>query len=125
MNALIRTLSLLLVIALAGCGGSSSSTPVSPGIAFLYMVGQGSNTVHGFAVRNDGQIASLPIATFPTVPIPVAMALTPSKNFFYVANSSSNAVSGFTVDHISGVLAPIGTAVLPTPVGTNPVSLGV
>src|SRR5262249_51088521 len=120
------TLSLLLVIAVAGCGGyKSSNTPVSPGIAFLYMVGQGSNTVNGFAERNDGQLASLAIATVPTVPIPVAMALTPSKNFFYVANSASNAVSGFTVDHISGVLAPIGTAVLPTPVGTNPMSLGV
>src|SRR5262249_37745649 len=120
------TLSLLLVIAVAGCGGyKSSNTPVSPGIAFLYMVGQGSNTVNGFAERNDGQLASLAIATVPTVPIPVAMALTPSKNFFYVANSASNAVSGFTVDHISGVLVPVGTAVLPTPVGTNPVSLGV
>src|SRR5262249_59949217 len=78
-----------------------------------------------FAERTDGQLSPLAIASFPTVPIPVAMALTPAKNFFYVANSTSNAVSGFTVDHLSGDLAPIGTALLPTPVGTKPVSLGV
>jgi len=53
------------------------------------------------------------------------MALHPSKNFVYVANSASNAVTGYSLNHSTGVLTPVGTAITPTKVGTNPVGLGV
>ena len=59
------------------------------------------------------------------------MVVHPSRNFVYVANQASNTVSGFTVDHASGILAPVGTALPPTPVCSspsvcsNPVSLGI
>jgi 6-phosphogluconolactonase len=59
------------------------------------------------------------------------MTLHTSKNFIYVANLTSNTVSGFTLDHTTGVLTPIGTALPPTPVCanssvcSNPVGLGV
>jgi len=126
MKALILSLTLLLAIALAGCGGGyGNTTIVSPGISYLYAVGQGSNTINGFGVRTDGQLGALAIATFPTSPIPVSMALHTSKNFLYVANSTSNAVSGFALDHTTGDLTPVGAALGPTPVGTNPVSVGV
>ena len=36
------------------------------------------------------------------------MVLHPSTNFLYVANLTSNVVSGFSVDHATGVLAPAG-----------------
>src|SRR5262245_4158231 len=126
MRALIHTISLLLVMAVAGCGGSNStSITTAPPIAFLSAIGAGPNAINGFGQQSDGEIASLALASFPTSPIPVAMTLHPSKNFLYVANATSNAVSGFTLDHTTGDLAPVGTAVPPTPVGTNPVSLGV
>lgn len=112
-----------MAMTMAGCGGSSSSSPIP--VAFLYVVGQGSNSILGRNVLSDGEVGVLAVPSFPTNPIPVAMALTPSKNFLYVANSTANTVSGFNVDHATGDLTPVGNAVPPTPVGTMPVGVGV
>jgi 6-phosphogluconolactonase len=126
MKAFIRTISLILAIAVAGCGGSSStSTTIATPIAFLFVVGQGANTIQAFKEVPSGEISGQPLSSFSTLPIPVAMALHPSKNFVYVANSTSNAVTGYSLNHSTGVLTPVGTAITPTPVGTNPVGLGV
>lgn len=122
MKALMRFVALLAIIALSGCGGSSGATFK---IAYLYAVGQGTNAVVGLSVQSDGELFTLPVAQFATNPIPVALAATPNRNFVYVANSTSNTVSGYTLDHASGNLAPVGNALPPTTVGTNPVSLGV
>jgi 6-phosphogluconolactonase len=125
MKAFIRTISLILAMAVAGCGGSSSSTTISTPIAFLYVIGQGSNSIQAFKEVPNGEISGQPISSFSTIPIPVAMVLHPSKNFVYVANSTSNRVTGYSLNHSTGVLTPVGTAITPTPVGTNPVGLGV
>ena len=125
MKAFIRTISLILTMAVAGCGGSSSSTTISTPIAFLYVIGQGSNSIQAFKEVPNGEISGQPISSFSTIPIPVAMVLHPSKNFVYVANSTSNRVTGYSLNHSTGVLTPVGTAITPTPVGTNPVGLGV
>jgi 6-phosphogluconolactonase len=122
MKAPIRITALLMAMAVAGCGGSSSTIKT---IAFLYEIGQGSNNIFGLNEGNDGSLSSFPGPAFATNPIPVAMALHTSKNFVYVANSTSNTVSGFSLNHTSGILTPLGTAVLPSPVGTNPISVGV
>lgn len=123
MKSLIRSTAFLMAMAVGGCGGSSSSA--TPPIAFLYVIGQGSNSIIGLGEQSTGQLSSLPLAAFPTNPIPVAMVLTPSRNFVYVANSTSNTVSGFNLNHTTGDLTPIGTAVPPTPVGINPVGVAV
>jgi 6-phosphogluconolactonase (cycloisomerase 2 family) len=124
MKALFRITPLLLAIALAGCGkASSNGNGLSP-VAFLYVVGQGSNSIIAQGEQPTGELGSLGVAAIATNPIPVAMTQTPSKNFVYVANSTSNTVSGYVLDHASGVLTPVGTAVLPTPVGTNPIGVG-
>jgi 6-phosphogluconolactonase len=123
MKALIRITALLMVIAVAGCGGSSSST--TKAIAFLYVVGQGSNDIVGLKEGPDGSLSSISVPSFATNPIPVALALHPLRNFVYVANSTSNTVSGFNLNHATGILTPVGTAVVPSPVGTNPISVGV
>ena len=125
MKAFIRTISLILGIAVAGCGGSSSSTTIATPIAFLYAVGQGANSIEAFKEVPTGEISGLTLPAFQTIPIPVAMTLHPSKNFVYVANSTSNAVTGYSLNHSTGVLTPVGTAITPTPVGKNPVGLGV
>jgi 6-phosphogluconolactonase (cycloisomerase 2 family) len=59
------------------------------------------------------------------------MSLHPSRKFVYVANSTFNTVSGYTLDHTTGVLAPVGTAIPPSPIcsgpcsASTPVSVGV
>jgi 6-phosphogluconolactonase len=122
---LLRIALSLLAIALAGCGkASSNGNGLSP-IAFLYVVGQGSNDIIALGEESTGQLGSLGVPTIPTNPIPVAMTITPSRNFIYVANSTSNTVSGYTLNHSTGSLAPVGTAVLPSPTGPNPIGVAV
>jgi 6-phosphogluconolactonase (cycloisomerase 2 family) len=123
MKSLIRVTAVLTILSLAGCGGSSSGATST--VAFLYAVGQGVNAILGFTVQSDGQLSGVAVPQFSTNPAPVALAVTPNHNLVYVANSTSNTVSGFSVNHQSGVLSPIGNALPPTPVGTNPISVAV
>lgn len=128
MKALIRILCCVAVIAISGCGGGSSSTsPTNPitNVALLYAVGQGSNAVQGFHIEASGVLSSTAVTSFSTNPRPVAIALHPSTNFVYVANLTSNTVSGYSVDHTTGFLTPVGTALAPSPTGPSPVALGV
>ena len=104
MKAFITTLSILLTLAAASCGSSSAGIAITgPAIAFLYVVGQGSNNITGLKQVSDGELSQL-VVSVASNPIPVALALHPSKNFVYVANSTSNTVSGYMLDHTSGVL---------------------
>jgi 6-phosphogluconolactonase (cycloisomerase 2 family) len=129
MKALIGLSSLFMAIILSGCLGSSSSS-TAPTLAFAYVVGQGDNGIRGFAEKTTGELQALPVFSFATSPRPVSIALHPSKNFLYVPNLTSNTVSGFNIDHVAGILTPVGTAVPPTPACapgacSNPVSAAV
>ena len=108
MKALFTITLLFIMVLCSGCLGSSSSS-TAPTLAFAYVVGQGDNAIHAFAEKSTGDLQSLPVFSFSTAPRPVSIALHPSKNFLYVPNLTSNTVSGFSIDHVSGVLTPIGT----------------
>ena len=129
MKALFTITLLFIAVLLSGCLGSSSSS-TAPTLAFLYVVGQGDNAIHAFSEKSTGDLSPLAVSSFSTVPRPVSIALHPSRNFLYVPNETSNTVSGFTIDHTAGVLAPIGTAQPPTPVCgpgvcSNPIGVAV
>jgi 6-phosphogluconolactonase len=129
MKVLIGLSSLFMAVILSGCLGSSSSS-TAPTVAFAYVVGQGDNAIRGFAEKTTGDLQALPVFSFATSPRPVSIALHPSKNFLYVPNLTSNTVAGFNIDHVAGVLTPVGTAVPPTPacapgVCSNPVSAAI
>ena len=129
MKALFTVTLLFIAVLLSGCLGSSSSS-TAPTLAFLYVVGQGDNAIHAFSEKSTGDLSPLAVSSFSTVPRPVSIALHPSRNFLYVPNETSNTVSGFTIDHTAGVLAPIGTAQPPTPVCgpgvcSNPIGVAV
>jgi len=119
MKVLTGLSCLLTAVILSGCLGSGhSSTALT--LAFVYMVGQGDNGIRGFAEKTTGDLQALPVFSFATAPRPVSIALHPSKNFLYVPNLTSNTVSGFNIDHVAGVLTPVGTATPPTPACTAP-----
>jgi len=115
MKALFTITLLFMIVLLSGCLGSSSSS-TAPTLAFVYFVGQGDNSVHALDQKSTGDLQASAISTFATSPRPVSIALHPSRNFLYVPNLTSNTVSGFSIDHTTGVLTPIGTALPPTPV---------
>jgi 6-phosphogluconolactonase len=129
MKALFTITLLFITVLLSGCLGSSSSS-TAPTLAFLYVVGQGDNSIHAFDEKSTGDLSGVAVPSFATIPRPVSIALHPSRNFLYVPNQTSNTVSGFTIDHTSGVLTPIGTALAPTPVCnpgvcSNPIGIAV
>ncbi|MGZ4858446.1 MAG: lactonase family protein [Candidatus Angelobacter sp.] len=130
MKALFTITLLFIMVLFSGCLGSSKSS-TAPTLAFVYVVGQGDNGIRAFAEKTTGDLQALPVSSFSTTPRPVSIALHPSKNFLYVPNLTSNTVSGFNVDHVSGVLTPIGTALPPTPacvspaVCSNPIGVGI
>lgn len=119
MKAIIALGSLFIAVVLTGCLGSSSSS-TAPTLAFAYVVGQGSNSIRAFTEKSTGDLQALAVPSFATNPVPVSIALHPSKNFLYVANLTANTVAGFTVDHVAGILTPVGTAVPPTPACVAP-----
>src|SRR6476661_3656379 len=129
MKALFTITLLFIAVLLSGCLGSSNSS-TAPTLAFVYVVGQGDNGIRAFSEKSTGDLQQLAVGSTQTVPRPVSIALHPSKNFLYVPNLTSNTVSGFTIDHAAGVLAPIGTALSPTPVCnpgvcSNPIGVAV
>lgn len=123
MKALIRFLCFGVAIAVLGCGDRIPKT--TDNVALLYLVGQGANAVQGFHIQASGEIASTAQSSFATNPRPVAIALHPSTNFLYVANLTSNTVSGFSLDHTSGFLTPVGNALSPVSTGPSPISVSV
>ncbi len=126
MKAFFLISLLFLAVLLTGCLGSSSSK-TAPTLAFVYVVGQGDNAIRGLSEKSTGDLAPLTVSAFDTNPIPVSIAVHPSKNFLYVPNFTSNTVAGFNIDHVSGLLTPVGTALPPVPITgqTGPVALGV
>ena len=118
MKAIFTIALLFITVLLSGCLGSSGSS-IAPTLAFAYVVGQGDNSIHALAEKSTGDLQPLSISTFITTPRPVSIALHPSKNFLYVPNLTSNTVSGFNIDHSTGVLTPVGSALPPTPVCAN------
>src|ERR1700744_2666693 len=130
MKAFLTTSFLIVILLLSGCLGSSNSS-IAPTVAFMYTVGTGDNGIHGLNQVSTGDLQTFAISSFATAPRPVAIALHPSHNFLYVPNLTSNTVSGFNIDHTTGVLTPIGTAVPPSPACANagacanPIGVGV
>lgn len=128
MKAFISVAALFISLLLSGCLGSKNSS-VAPTLAFVYIVGTGDNSIHALTQKSTGEMSPATLPAFTTNPKPVAMVLHPSKNFVYVASLTAGTVSGYTLDHTSGILTPVGTALAPTPTcGTascNPVGLGI
>jgi 6-phosphogluconolactonase (cycloisomerase 2 family) len=129
MKALFTITLLFIAVMFSGCLGSSSSS-TAPTLAFMYVVGQGDNGIRAFSEKSTGDLTPLAVPSFPTIPRPVSIAVHPSRNFLYIPNETSNTVSGFTIDHVAGVLTPIGTALSPTPVCnpgvcSNPIGVAV
>jgi 6-phosphogluconolactonase (cycloisomerase 2 family) len=128
MKAFISVTTLFITLLFTGCLGSKNSS-TAPTLNFTYIVGTGDNSIHALTQKSTGELLTATLPAFPTNPRPVAMALHPSKNLLYVVNQSGNTVSGFNLDHTTGILTPVGTGIAPTPTcataSCNPVSVGI
>ncbi len=109
---------------------ATGTTPVglafNPAGTFLFVVNQGSENISVYAVSGTTltQVAGSPFSALTpgstVLPQPSAIAVSPSGNYVYVANTFANTVSMFDVSS-SGAL----TQTVSYSVGLNPVALAV
>jgi len=103
-------------------GASPGMLSLHPSGRFAYVTNTGTGTVAAFTVALDsGALTPVAGSPFAVGPSPaLAPILHPSGRFLYVRSIATldqpGAVSAFTIDQITGALAPIGSAL---PVGAN------
>jgi 6-phosphogluconolactonase len=108
-----------LLFCLTAC--STSRSAVSSGAGVLYVTAQGNSTVSAFSVNlGSGALSTIGSSTA-TGSVPSAIAVTPSINALFVANSASNSISSYTVNSDGTLVAVSGT----TPTGTTPTALAI
>jgi 6-phosphogluconolactonase (cycloisomerase 2 family) len=109
MNARILLAICLILAGLTGCASSHRT--------FLYTAGAGTNEVFGFQVHSDGHITPLGQPTFASGSGPVALAVHPPGDFFYIANSAGNNLTLLNINKGNGELTvpPINSALPPSP----------
>jgi hypothetical protein len=108
-------------------GQSPIGMQVDPTNSFLYVVAEGSNQVFGFNINaTSGKLTALTPANQPTGTQPVSIALHPSINaqglnlsnnntgqFLYMSNTSSNNITGFTLNTSTGSMSGATTTISP------------
>jgi len=87
----------------------------------LFSANQGSNNVSVFNINTDGSLAEVTGSPYSAGLGPVALIADPTRSFLYVADRTSNQVSGYKVSPGTGALTAISPPTAST--GTNPVGL--
>jgi len=113
---------LLLAISLfclAGC--TSINNSATTGISYLYVTAQANTTISAYTVtQSTGALTNLG-NSIGTGSVPSAIAVTPSGNALFVANSGANSISGYTINSDASLTAASAT----TPTGTTPTALAI
>lgn len=111
------------------------SITVHPSGKFAYTVNQGvgatGNTISAYSINvTSGALSAMDAddvttgtqATIATGTLPYAVVVDPTGQFAYVANYTSNTISAYTIDPITGALTSVGAAVA---AGTGPSSIAI
>ena len=113
---------LLLAVALfwmAGC--TSVNNAATTGVSYLYVTAQANTTISAYTVtQSNGALTSIANA-IGTGSVPSAIAVAPSGNALFVANSGSNDISSYSINSDASLTAASAT----TPTGTTPTALAI
>lgn len=123
--------SLTAVSGTAATGTTPMGLAMDPAGKFLFAANQGSSNVSVFSINGTG-LTAVPGSPFTTIPVglsypngtlPVAVTVSASGKFLYVANQLANFVSAFSINPTSGALTALGVPFYN--VGTSPSGLGI
>lgn len=104
---------------LAGC--SSANRAGTSGTSNLYVTAQANTTISAYTVtQSTGALTSIGNA-LGTGSVPSAIAVTPSGNALFVANSGSNSISSYSINADASLTATSAT----TPTGNTPTALAI
>jgi 6-phosphogluconolactonase len=107
----------VLLVGLSACNNSSSSS--SAGTGAVFVASQGDSSVTSFSVDLSTGLLTANSGSVPTGSVPSAMLLAPSGTVLFVANSSSNNISAYSVK-TDGTLTAAGST---QPAGMTPLSM--
>ncbi len=97
-------------------GTTPMGLAIDPRGKYLFVANQGSSDISVFSITGT-TLKAVPGSPFSTIPIgmsypngtlPVALAVSVTGNYLYVANQLANFVSVFAIDSSTGVLFPLG-----------------
>jgi 6-phosphogluconolactonase (cycloisomerase 2 family) len=94
---------------------SPDSVSIHPSGKFVYVANNSSNSVSAYSVNSttgaltpiDADSGVADIQSFPAGTAPSAISIDPSGKFAYVSNQTSNDVSAYSIDFVSGMLTRI------------------
>jgi 6-phosphogluconolactonase len=107
----------VLMLGLGSCNNSSSLSPTGTGALFVGT--QGDSSITTYSIDLTTGLLTLNGAEVPAGTKPAAMLLAPSGTALFVANSSSNNITAYTVN-TDGTLTAAGT---PQAAGLTPLSM--
>jgi 6-phosphogluconolactonase (cycloisomerase 2 family) len=109
----------IFLFCLAGC--SSNNNSATTGTSNLYVTAQANTTISAYTVtQSTGALTSIGNA-MGTGSVPSAIAVTPSGNALFVANSGANSISSYSINSDASLTAVSGT----TATGTTPTALAI
>ena len=108
-----------LSIVFLACGNNNSA--LSSGAGALYVTAQADSTISAFSVNLGSGAISAIGSSAATGSVPSAIAVTPSLNAAFVANSASNSISSYTINTDGTLTGVSGT----TPAGLTPTGLSI
>lgn len=98
-RSIASCLSLFLLLAVTGCGGSNSSTVQAQSDAkasFVYVTDASSSELNGYSVAaSSGKLTSISGFPVATGSVPMSAVANPKMNVLYVANSQDRSISVF------------------------------
>lgn len=104
---------------LAGC--TSINNAATTGIAYLYVTAQANTTISAYTVTESTGALTANGNAVGTGAVPSAIAIAPSGNALFVANSGSNSISSYSINS-DATLTPAGAT---TATGTTPMGLAI
>jgi 6-phosphogluconolactonase (cycloisomerase 2 family) len=113
-------------------GSAPSGVAIDTSGKFLYVANSGSNNVSAFLIcatalpgctTTDGSLVPVTGSPFSAGLGPVSLAVDPSDNFLYVADMTSNQLSGYRINPSTGALTPLATSAVST--GTTPMFVAI
>jgi len=111
----------LLPVLLFSISCSDNNAALINGAGVLYVTGQGDSSITAFSLNLGSGALSGIGSIIATGAVPSAIAVTPSLNALFVANSGSNSISSYTINSDGTLSAASGT----TKTGTTPIALAI
>jgi 6-phosphogluconolactonase len=109
-----------LLFCLAACSNANNPATAT-GTGVLYVTAQGNTTVSAFSVNLSSGALSAIGNSIGTGAVPSAIAVTPTINALFVANSGANSISRYTINSDGSLAAASAT----TPTGKTPTGLAI